>query len=75
MIMPMDIHLTKANGKEPTLVRGVSLRKNLWDWLYQEAELQEHGNVSRVVQEAVREYRDGKEFKRRQVERELERIA
>lgn len=38
-------------------VRGISFPKSQLDWLIAEAHRQEHGNVSRVVQDAVREYR------------------
>lgn len=71
----MSTHTYTNNGKEQTSVRGVSLRRGLWEWLYEQAEREEHGNVSRVVGDAVKEYRDRTEYDRSKVARELERVS
>jgi Arc/MetJ-type ribon-helix-helix transcriptional regulator len=47
--------------------QSISFPRTQLEWLRQEAARQEHGNVSRVVQEAVKEYR------RRRLVEELER--
>lgn len=57
--------------------QSISFPRTQLDWLREEARRQDHGNLSRVVQDAIREYR-----KQRLVEemewaspRELERVS
>lgn len=57
------------------LQQSVSLPRGLVDWLREEADRQEHGNISRIVQEAIKQYRDELEIRRQIAARELERIA
>jgi hypothetical protein len=43
--------------KQLVVKKSISFQPSLLDWLVDEADRQEHGNVSRIVQDAVREYR------------------
>jgi metal-responsive CopG/Arc/MetJ family transcriptional regulator len=45
------------SSKQLVVKKSISFQPNLLDWLVEESERQEHGNVSRIVQDAVREYR------------------
>lgn len=45
------------------------------EWIRAEAERQEHGNLSRIVQDAIKAYRDDLEIRRERAIREVERIA
>lgn len=48
---------SKSNPKQLVVKKSISFQPSLLVWLQEEAERQEHGNVSRIVQDAVREYR------------------
>lgn len=48
--------------------QSISFPRTQLDWLREEADRQEHGNISRIVQDAIKEYR-----LRRMVE-EMERV-
>ena len=61
----MQTHTLSKSEKEQTKVRGISLRESQWDWLYQQAEEREGGNLSRVVRIIV-------DLHREQVDRERE---
>ena len=54
----MQTHSLTPIDKEPTRVRGISLRDSQWEWLYEQAEQNEGGNVSRVLRIIVDHYRE-----------------
>lgn len=53
----MSTHTLTTEDRESTRVRGISLLDSQWDWLYEQAEERDGGNVSRVVRRIIEEYR------------------
>lgn len=75
--MSYSIDMDTDRDTKRYIKQSISFPVQQLDWLRDEAERQEHGNLSRVVQDAIREYRNARIAERLSwVEnRELERVS
>lgn len=69
------MYMNSSSTLPRVVKKSVSLPRTQIEWIDEESERQEHGNFSRIVQEAIRQYRDELEIRRQIAARELERIA